>query len=182
MEVRGTNNSLVHPRGAEGVVTRTPAGEEKHFLVRFPDGFEFSLQRDQMEVLKHFKARLGVPNSDSARADLELGAPFDLESFIIYRCVVGSRAYGLDHDDSDTDRRGIYLAPTDLQWSLFGAPEQFEDNGSQIFVAQDLHPNAFSRKINPRAELHVTTEQGPRREVPEATKFFLQLLSAPEDS
>jgi len=43
VEVRGTNNSLVHPRGAVGVVTRTPAGEEKHFLVRFPDGFEFSL-------------------------------------------------------------------------------------------------------------------------------------------
>jgi predicted nucleotidyltransferase len=37
----------------------------------------------------------------------------------------------LDHDDSDTDRRGIYLAPADLQWSLFGAPEQFEDNATQ---------------------------------------------------
>ena len=48
VEVRGTNNSLVHPRGAVGVVTRTPAGDEKHFLVRFPDGFEFSLQRAQM--------------------------------------------------------------------------------------------------------------------------------------
>jgi predicted nucleotidyltransferase len=37
----------------------------------------------------------------------------------------------LDHDDSDTDRRGIYLAPADLQWSHFGAPEQFEDNATQ---------------------------------------------------
>ena len=27
VEVRGTNNSLVHPRGAVGVVTRTPAVE-----------------------------------------------------------------------------------------------------------------------------------------------------------
>jgi hypothetical protein len=35
VEVRGTNNSLVHPRGAVGVVTRTPAGDEKHSLVRF---------------------------------------------------------------------------------------------------------------------------------------------------
>ncbi len=50
---------------------------------------------------------------------------------MIYRCVVGSRAYGLDSDESDTDRRGVYLAPTELQWSLFGAPEQFEDNASQ---------------------------------------------------
>jgi hypothetical protein len=52
VEVRGANNSLVHPRGAVGVVTRTPAGEaEKHFLVRFPDGFEASLTRDQLDVL-----------------------------------------------------------------------------------------------------------------------------------
>ena len=35
VEVRGTNNSLVHPRGAVGVVTRTPTGDQKQFLVRF---------------------------------------------------------------------------------------------------------------------------------------------------
>ena len=58
VEIRGANNSLVHPRGAVGVVTRTPAGEaEKHFLVRFPDGFEASLTRDQIDILKLFKDR-----------------------------------------------------------------------------------------------------------------------------
>jgi hypothetical protein len=134
VEVRGANNSLVHPRGAVGVVTRTPAGEEKHFLVRFPDGFEFSLRNEQMEVLKHFKARLGNSGTGFQPVVGSAGVPpaeFDLESCIIYRCVVGSRAYGLDHDDSDTDRRGVYLASADLQWSLFGAPEQFEDNATQ---------------------------------------------------
>jgi len=45
VEIRGTNNSLVHPRGTVGVVTRTPTGEQKHFLVRFPDGFEATLLR-----------------------------------------------------------------------------------------------------------------------------------------
>jgi predicted nucleotidyltransferase len=44
---------------------------------------------------------------------------------------VGSRAYGLDGEDSDTDVRGVYLAPAEMQWSLFGAPEQFEDDASQ---------------------------------------------------
>jgi len=44
---------------------------------------------------------------------------------------MGSQAYGLETEESDTDRRGIYLAPADLQWSLFGAPEQFEDNAGQ---------------------------------------------------
>jgi len=125
VEVRGTNNSLVHPRGAVGVVTRTPTGEQNEFLVRFPDGFEASLTRDKLEVLKHFKDRLGESGQSNG---VQVQPAFKLEQFIIYRCIVGSRAYGLDHDDSDTDRRGIYLAPADLQWSLFGAPEQFEDN------------------------------------------------------
>src|SRR6266550_1388859 len=48
VEVRGPNQSLVHPRGAVGVVTRTPAVEGEHFLVRFPDGFEKSLERSQL--------------------------------------------------------------------------------------------------------------------------------------
>ena len=134
VQVRGTNNSLVHPRGAVGVVTRTPTGDQNEFLVRFPDGFEASLARENLEVLKHFKDRLGrdgvPPSQESGTATFD-PSPFDLESFIIYRCVVGSRAYGLDHDESDTDRRGIYLAPADLHWSLFGAPEQFEDNTVQ---------------------------------------------------
>ena len=43
VEIRGPNQSLVHPRGAVGVVTRTPTGTDRHFLVRFPDGFEKSL-------------------------------------------------------------------------------------------------------------------------------------------
>jgi len=58
VEVRGTNNALVHPRGAVGAVTHTPTGEQNQFLVMFPDGFEASLIREQLEVL-HFKDRFG---------------------------------------------------------------------------------------------------------------------------
>jgi len=133
IEVRGPGDSLVHPRGAVGVVTRTPAVAGERFLIRFPDGFEASLAREQLEVLKHFKDRLGS-GAGVSPANSTAGVPpadFNLESVILYRCVVGSRAYGLDHEESDTDRRGIYLAPADLQWSLFGAPEQFEDNATQ---------------------------------------------------
>src|SRR5207237_6602863 len=59
VEVRGTNDSLVHPRGAVGVVTRTPAVAGEPYLVRFPDGFEKALEKSQLEILKHFKDRLG---------------------------------------------------------------------------------------------------------------------------
>jgi predicted nucleotidyltransferase len=51
------------------------------------------------------------------------GTP-DYSQFIIYSCIVGSRAYGLDTDESDTDRRGIYLPPAELHWSIRGVPEQ----------------------------------------------------------
>jgi len=151
VEVRGTNNSLVHPRGAVGIVTRTPTGDQDQFLVRFPDGFEASLTRDHLDVLKHFKDRL--PGA-------EITSGFELEQFIIYRCVVGSRAYGLD-DESDTDRRGIYLAPADLGWSLFGAPEQFEDNVAQscywelqkfLVMALKANPNILECLYSPVVE------------------------------
>ena len=86
IEVRGTNNSLVHPRGAVGVVTRTPIGDDGHYLVRFPDGFEASLTRDQLDVLKHFKDRLGnvLPTSCrqiSQNCQQDAGSTFDLEQF-----------------------------------------------------------------------------------------------------
>lgn len=44
-EVRGTNRSLVHPRGAVGIVTRTPTADGERYLVRFPDGFESGFKR-----------------------------------------------------------------------------------------------------------------------------------------
>jgi hypothetical protein len=155
VEARGPNGSLVHPRGAVGVVTRTPAVAGENFLVRFPDGFEKTLERSQIEVLKHFKDRLG--NSGAGVSP----ASFCLEPLIIYRCVVGSRAYGLDHDESDTDRRGVYLAPAELGWSLFGAPEQFEDNASQscywelqkfIIMALRANPNILECLYSPIVE------------------------------
>ncbi|GAA2640127.1 MULTISPECIES: nucleotidyltransferase domain-containing protein [Streptomyces] len=39
----------------------------------------------------------------------------------VYRCVMGSRAFGLATEASDTDLRGVYLAPTPLFWR-FGKP------------------------------------------------------------
>jgi uncharacterized protein len=158
VEGRGPSDSLVHPRGAVGVVTRTPAVEGELFLVRFPDGFEKTLERSQLEVLKHFKDRLGDAGQNS---DAQAPPAFDLEQFIIYRCVVGSRAYGLESDESDTDRRGIYLAPAELEWSLFGAPEQFEDNATQscywelqkfLTMALKANPNILECLFSPMVE------------------------------
>lgn len=150
--VHGSNNALVHPKGAVGIITRTPCGHETHFLVRFPDGFEASLTREELEVLRHFKDRLGPAGAEETPAD------FDLEQHVIYRCVVGSRAYGLETESSDTDLRGIYLAPAELNWSLYGAPEQFEDNETQtcywelqkfLIMALKANPNILECLYSP---------------------------------
>jgi len=153
IEVRGPGNSLVHPRGAVGVVTRTPAVVGEQYLVRFPDGFEAAFPQEQLEVLKHFKDRLSEASS--------VNSAFNLEGCIIYRCIVGSRAYGLDTEESDTDLRGIYVAPAELQWSLFGAPEQFEDNATQscywelqkfLTMALKANPNILECLYSPLVE------------------------------
>ncbi|WP_128436925.1 nucleotidyltransferase domain-containing protein [Streptomyces cyaneus] len=44
----------------------------------------------------------------------------------IYACVMGSRAFGLATDGSDTDRRGVFLAPTALFWRFDKPPTHVE--------------------------------------------------------
>jgi hypothetical protein len=73
----------------------------------------------------------------------------DLWSFVIYRCIIGSRAYGLDEADSDTDRRGIYLPPAELHWSLEGVPEQLEDEAAQVCYWEMQKFITLALKANP---------------------------------
>ncbi|SDJ95475.1 nucleotidyltransferase domain-containing protein [Streptomyces indicus] len=44
----------------------------------------------------------------------------------VYSCVMGSHAFGLATDSSDTDRRGVFLAPTPLFWSFEKPPTHVE--------------------------------------------------------
>ncbi|GGN43334.1 nucleotidyltransferase domain-containing protein [Streptomyces fuscichromogenes] len=51
----------------------------------------------------------------------------------IYACVMGSRAFGLATEDSDTDRRGVFLAPTPLFWGFEKPPTHVEGPGEEQF-------------------------------------------------
>lgn len=51
----------------------------------------------------------------------------------IYACVMGSRAFGLATDDSDTDRRGVFLAPTALYWRFEKPPTHVEGPAEEQF-------------------------------------------------
>lgn len=119
VDLQAPNGRIAHPSGAVGVVVEQPVDPEHAYRVRFPDGYETSLNRPQIVPLAIYK--------QGWLAETEaILAQHNLLDRVIYRCVVGSRAYGLDHEDSDTDLRGIYLPPADLQWSLYGVPEQLE--------------------------------------------------------
>src|SRR5688572_32189916 len=112
------------PRGAVGEVVKAPSDGSHSYRVRFLNGVEAALRREDLSIRKQFQSD-GLDVRETGEASAEL------YEHIIYRCVVGSRAYGLDDEDSDTDRRGIYLAPAALHWSLYGVPEQLERKESE---------------------------------------------------
>ncbi|MFD7030541.1 DNA polymerase beta superfamily protein [Streptomyces sp. NPDC059917] len=51
----------------------------------------------------------------------------------VYACVTGSRAFGLATGASDTDRRGVYLAPTPLYWRFEKPPTHVEGPREEEF-------------------------------------------------
>jgi uncharacterized protein len=154
VEIVGRNGRLLHPRGSVGVVVRSPADLDHPYRVRFPDGVEDSLGRDQLTMLASFKeAEIGDSTITAARTDLY--------ERVIYRCVIGSQAYGLAGDESDVDRRGIYLPPAHLHWSLYGVPEQLENHDTQeaywelqkfLTLALKANPNVLECLYTPLVE------------------------------
>ena len=148
------------PTGAVAVITDSPADAQHAYKVRFNDGAEAMLRRNEFSILKEFKNDEAV-GRDSSRANADF---HDWQPFIIYRCVVGSQAYGLSDESSDVDRRGIYLPPAELHWSLYGVPEQIENNNTQeaywelqkfLVMALKANPNILECLHTPLVE-HAT--------------------------
>ncbi len=153
----GASGRMAHPSGAVGVVVQAPVDLEHSYRVRFPDGFESALRRDEIVMLAHF--RRGQLD-DSA----DLLASHRLFDRVILRVVIGSRAYGLETESSDTDLRGVYLPPAELHWSLFGVPEQLENDATQecywelqkfVTLALKANPNVYECLYSPLVE-HAT--------------------------
>ncbi|GAA1314554.1 nucleotidyltransferase domain-containing protein [Streptomyces sanglieri] len=51
----------------------------------------------------------------------------------VYSCVMGSRAFGLATEGSDTDRRGVFLAPTPLFWRFEKPPTHVDGPAPEQF-------------------------------------------------
>ena len=124
IEVKTDTARALRPVGAVAEIIAVPTDALHSYRVRFPDGAEASIRRRELSIWSQYR--------DETASDPD--PLIDHEIFtqhVIFRCVVGSRAYGLDGPGSDTDRRGIYLPPADLHWSLYGVPEQLESHESQ---------------------------------------------------
>jgi predicted nucleotidyltransferase len=156
LEIRADSERAHRPVGSVAELVGLPADALHRYRIRFADGGEASVRRRDFSILSHFKAdatRLPHPLSEQ-----------DLGPYIVYRCVVGSRAYGLEGPESDTDRRGFYLPPAELHWSLHGVPEQLENAATEecywelqkfLDLALRANPNVLECLYTPLVE-HAT--------------------------
>jgi predicted nucleotidyltransferase len=153
IELRDARGNVICPAGAVGEVILALLDGTHSYRIRLPDGREVALRRNNLTIHKH-----------TQREDLAAEAAVaerDLWDCVIYRCVTGSQAYGLAGEGSDVDRRGFYLPPADLQWSLYGVPEQLEKHETQevyweirkfLTMALKADPNVLECLYTPLVE------------------------------
>ena len=133
-------------RGATGrVVGDSEAGG---YLIRLTDGRQVTAVRAELALRKAHQQDIGV--GERGRGG---GATPEDHRFVtdhtIYAAVVGSRAFGLDTADSDTDVRGVYAAPADAFWSLHKPPSHVEGPGREHFSWEVERFCELALKANP---------------------------------
>lgn len=155
VEIYAKDGSALRRSGAVGKIVEAPQNNSAAYRVQFPDGAEASLHRQELTIRKHLQ-NLSFDRPGALCDDM------DLYPYIIYRCVVGSRAFGLDLETSDLDLRGVYLPPAEQHWSLYGLPEQLEKDETQecywelqkfIVLALKANPNVLECLYTPLVEL-----------------------------
>src|SRR4051812_14260412 len=63
--------------------------------------------------------------------------------------IVGSHAQGLDTDESDVDRRGVYVPPTKLFWAFEKPPSSIDGPEQERLSWEVEHFLAMGLKANP---------------------------------
>lgn len=154
VEVRARSERGHRPVGAVAEIVGLPADALHRYEVRFADGAVARVRRKDFTLIGAFKRDATGPAEAEA----------DLSPYIIYRCIVGSHAFGLAGPDSDVDRRGFYLPPAELHWSLAGVPAELEDAQKQecywelqkfLDLALRANPNVLECLYTPLVE-HAT--------------------------
>lgn len=152
--IMGQHGRILHPSGAVGVIIRAPKDLQHDYRVKFGDCVEAAIDPGNLTPLALYKE--GQIGDDTINASRH-----NLFNHVIFRCVIGSRAYGLADDASDVDRRGFYLPPAELHWSLYGVPEQIENDATQeaywevqkfLILALKANPNVLECLYTPLVE------------------------------
>jgi uncharacterized protein len=116
-------------RGATGRVVGD--AESGGYLVRLTDGRQLTAARGDLALRKAHQQEVGV--GERTRGEPAAGDHRFVTDHTIYAAVVGSRAFGLQTADSDTDVRGVYAAPADAFWSLRKPPQHVDGPGPEHF-------------------------------------------------
>ncbi len=153
-DVRASGELVLQPRGTVGVIVKSPCDLDHSYRVRFPDGSEAPLRCGDVKALARFKeGDIGDVSHSVVQACLY--------QRVIFRCIIGSQAYGLAGAESDVDRRGIYLPTAEQHWSLYGVPEQLEFDETQeaywelqkfLVLALKANPNVLECLYSPLVE------------------------------
>ncbi len=151
IDVKIINESRMQPRGTVGIIKSQPQDAQHAYIIEFLDGSLGSVKRNEFAIRKHYQTETAInPLEDR-----------NLYDFVIYRCVVGSKAFGLDDENSDTDLRGIYLPPAEFHWSMYGVPEQIENKENEecywelqkfLLLALKANPNVLECLNTPLIE------------------------------
>ena len=154
IKVKNKQNKVICLQGEVGVIIYSPTDNSHSYKIRLSNDTEIVLSRHNFSIRKHYQKE-GLQNANDMLAEL------NLYDYVVYRCVVGSRAFGLDNENSDTDLRGIYLPPANLHWSLYGVPEQLENHDNQecywelqkfIILALKANPNILECLYTPMVQ------------------------------
>lgn len=91
-------------------------------------------RRDGTDVLLRMSGSVEfrADAADLAPITIDGRLPRDGALAVLLVAVVGSRAHGLADDDSDVDRRGVYVPAARVQFSLEGAPAQLVHDEDQL--------------------------------------------------
>ena len=154
VDVLGDGRQILHPKGSVGVVIKAPKDLDHAYRIRFLDGVEAPLKVDNLRLLAQYKeGEIGNTARSLERTNL-----FER---VILRCVIGSQAYGLAGEQSDIDRRGIYLPSAESQWSLYGVPDLLDREETQeaywelqrfMILALKSNPNVLECLFTPLIE------------------------------
>ena len=124
--------------GSVATVISSPRDRSGAYRVRGTDGSIARLGHDDLRLLRESQ-------------QVEDQTSVDLSAHVILESVVGSRAYGLETKDSDTDTKGAFLPPAAAHWSLGGVPEQIEDESRQATFWELAKFLKLALRANPTA-------------------------------